>query len=1065
MRRVRARSERVVIPSLARASSGSSWRTVLVAVVGGVMLGGCFVAQEAVSGLKHLSIPRKHLVGSRDIAPAHALDRIEESPPVSAALRFGDHEGPAAEWALQPGARGVAAHVSPAPPLAFEWDFEESASFRADGWTVVAGDTAVPAACGRIDANRLIGARDLDPIIGGDYWRRSYWPGQSGECMVDTAGRRVKYVSPAIALGPGTRHISFLVGGGRSGGQVRLEVDGQPGSAFLEEGPGDAGMVRVDHVVPASAFGHQAHVVIEGFGGNGILVDDVIGSATAIEWQQPSAPLWGYVDLHNHVFNHLTSGGQLFVGRVTLHPLSGDKQAQLRAGDGIEHALEDCKAHHGAVPGNGVLSLSPEMGHERDGYPTFDGWPKATTLVHEQVYVDWLRRAWKGGLRIVQVDVGNTDFAGKVYATANFWLSHRHPFPRTDDEDAIDRTLDAIGEFVRGEGLGWAEVATSSKDARRIVGEGRLALVLGIEVDSMGDYYASCPKEPKDILGIGAPTCNTLPQSPKLLADEIHKLLKRLYLRGVSHIIPVHLMQNAFGFPAVYQRPFDIESIWANGSGLRLDNGWDLGVRYRLDDDQVQGNRLLTWLLSTVGEVLPTFDPKRMVPAIPQDNRYSHVAYSGLTPAGKEVIKQMMQLGMLVDIQHMGEKSADDALDLAEANHYPVMTSHTQMRDLGFGFNAPVPWDSHLEWVTATYDTAQVERIASEELRSREQLERIRRLGGMVGVELDTGKTAGHWGPAGQAFCDDSAVTWGNSYRYAVDKLGGRGLAIGSDANGLAGFPEPRFGPSACLGASLDDFRIAVMPAMAAAQRNGVRYDDRSGRMGVTDAGMGRFSKAGHGYAYTADERDAWEALAEAEVAADLPTTDAAFRFLDHYEQRAPWRGSEAGNRIRRLAKGFWVKEHNLRPNAVEPCHDECDDDSCDHPCSGPDLLEMDAYDAYPPRDGRDDERILPVDRVVDAWLNMQGSNPPIHKYSLFQQGPGGRSIERDFDVNLEGLAHYGLLPDFLQDNRNLGLTEQQMAPLFMGAEDYVEMWQRAEAQAAILGGPPPDVAGKPRGP
>ena len=628
MRRVPARSERVVTPSLARASSGSSWRTVLVAGVGGVMLGGCFVAQEAVSGLKHLSIPRKHLVGSRDIAPAHALDRIEESPPVSVALRFGDHDGPPVEWATQPGARGVASHVSHAPPLAFEWDFEDVAGSSASGWTVVAGDAAAPTVCGRIDPTRLVGSRDIDEIIGGDYWRGSYWPGQSGECMVDTFSRHVTYVSPLITLGPDSRHISFLVGGGRSGGRVRLQVEGQQGSVFQEDGPGDAGMVRVDHVVPPSAFGRRARVVIEGFGANGILVDDVVGSADALDWRQ-QAPLWGYVDLHDHVFDHLTSGGQLFAGRVTEHPLEGDKQAQLRSGDGIEHALEDCRAHHGAVPGNGVISVSPEMGHERDGFPTFDGWPKATTLVHEQVYVDWLRRAWQGGLRIVQVDVGNTDFAAKVYATANFWLCHRHPFPYTDDADAIDRTLDAIGEFVRGEGLGWAEIAMSSKDARRIVGEGKLALVLGIEVDSIGDFYASCPTEPKDILGIGAPTCRTLRSDDPSLADKVHDLLKRLYLRGVSHIIPVHLIQNAFGFPAVYQRPFDIESTWANGGGLPLDTGWDLGVRYRLDDDEVQGNRLLTWLLSTVGEVLPTFDPRRMVFPIPQDNRYSHIADLG----------------------------------------------------------------------------------------------------------------------------------------------------------------------------------------------------------------------------------------------------------------------------------------------------------------------------------------------------------------------------------------------------------------------------------------------------
>lgn len=66
-----------------------------------------------------------------------------------------------------------------------------------------------------------------------------------------------------------------------------------------------------------------------------------------------------------------------------------------------------------------------------------------------------------------------------------------------------------------------------------------------------------------------------------------------------------------------------------------------------------------------------------------------------------------------------------------------------------------------------------------------------------------------------------------------------------------------------------------------------------------------------------------------------------------------------------------------------------------------------------------------------------------------------GESIDRDFDVNLEGMAHYGLLPDFLQDAKNVGLDAQRMAPLFMGAEDYIEMWERAETRAAALSNRP----------
>jgi hypothetical protein len=57
----------------------------------------------------------------------------------------------------------------------------------------------------------------------------------------------------------------------------------------------------------------------------------------------------------------------------------------------------------------------------------------------------------------------------------------------------------------------------------------------------------------------------------------------------------------------------------------------------------------------------------------------------------------------------------------------------------------------------------------------------------------------------------------------------------------------------------------------------------------------------------------------------------------------------------------------------------------------------------------------------------------------------------RDFDINLDGMAHYGLLPDFLQDLRNQGLSIEDFAPLFRSANDYVEVWERCEARAAAL--------------
>jgi hypothetical protein len=49
----------------------------------------------------------------------------------------------------------------------------------------------------------------------------------------------------------------------------------------------------------------------------------------------------------------------------------------------------------------------------------------------------------------------------------------------------------------------------------------------------------------------------------------------------------------------------------------------------------------------------------------------------------------------------------------------------------------------------------------------------------------------------------------------------------------------------------------------------------------------------------------------------------------------------------------------------------------------------------------------------------------------------------RDFDINLDGMAHSGMLLDFLQEVRNIDLSAADLAPLFRSADDYVEMWER----------------------
>jgi hypothetical protein len=50
----------------------------------------------------------------------------------------------------------------------------------------------------------------------------------------------------------------------------------------------------------------------------------------------------------------------------------------------------------------------------------------------------------------------------------------------------------------------------------------------------------------------------------------------------------------------------------------------------------------------------------------------------------------------------------------------------------------------------------------------------------------------------------------------------------------------------------------------------------------------------------------------------------------------------------------------------------------------------------------------------------------------------------RTFDVNDDGLAHFGMLPDVLQDLKNFKLPPADFEALFSSAEAYIQMWEES---------------------
>ena len=93
--------------------------------------------------------------------------------------------------------------------------------------------------------------------------------------------------------------------------------------------------------------------------------------------------------------------------------------------------------------------------------------------------------------------------------------------------------------------------------------------------------------------------------------------------------------------------------------------------------------------------------------------------------------------------------------------------------------------------------------------------------------------------------------------------------------------------------------------------------------------------------------------------------------------------------------------------------------------------------------DKRTLELVAKIRAIRAKWKQMKGDNRPL---SRCRAGP-----RRDFDINLDGMAHYGMRPDLLQDVRNSGLTAEDLAPLFRSAYDYVQMWDACARRAAEI--------------
>ncbi|NUT40556.1 MAG: Coagulation factor 5/8 type domain-containing protein [Thermoactinospora sp.] len=427
-----------------------------------------------------------------------------------------------------------------------------------------------------------------------------------------------------------------------------------------------------------------------------------IAVAAAPAASRTAQPVTGYVDTHNHLMSNEGFGGALFCGK-TFHP------------DGIARALVDCLDHHpngeAAWFENFTRTGSPLGTHDPVGYPTFRDWPANDSMTHQQNYYEWIERAWRGGLRIMVNDLVTNRQLCEIYP-----LKNRSCDEMTAIRLEAQRTYDLqnhIDAKSGGPGTGFFRIVKTPDEARQVIAAGKLAVVLGIETSE--------PFGCRTTLGI-----------PHCTRAQIDRGLNEMHALGVRSMFLCHKYDNA-----LCGVRFD---SGAQGAIVNLGNLLSSGSFWRVErctgperDNTISPDGVLPPVLNDLlppGVGLPVYPPA------------PHCNTKGLTSLGRYMLEGMISRGMMVEIDHMSVKAADQTLDLLESRGYAgVISSHS--------------------WTDPTY------------------FRRIYQLGGMItSISHDA---------------DDFVDNWRSS-KTLRDELGKTGYGYGLDANGLHVLPAPRSG-------------------------------------------------------------------------------------------------------------------------------------------------------------------------------------------------------------------------------------------------------------------------------
>jgi hypothetical protein len=469
--------------------------------------------------------------------------------------------------------------------------------------------------------------------------------------------------------------------------------------------------------------------------------------------------LYGIVDTHSHILSNFGFGGGGVFHGGAFHRL------------GVEHALPDCSTYHGEMgrkdmfgyaydtAGNSGIDFSAiipdliagelsEDNHITDGYPDFTEWPNARKrATHQQQYYRWLERAWMSGLRLV-VQHATTN---RVICDLTIGGEFQPGRYDCSDMTAVDRIIEESYNMERyidaqagGPGEGFFRIVSTPAEARAVIEDGKMAVLLGIEASDL----FRCTLTQKE----GNPIC-----------DEayVRETLDDYYERGVRVLFPAHKYDNAFT-PGDGDRAFiELGNFFNTGhwNNFSLECPADDSMPHGFDNGDIAFGGLAMErdeYLSEAPHDFSNFPDEPIGTAFPFISEINAPAIEGnfcqnatITPLGETLLEEMMLRGMIIEVDHLPQWSYQRAYEILEENDYPAAGTHGRH------------WDGRI------YD-----------------------LGGVSKTGFGRCQDVNNPGSSVQGFKDRIALIESHG-AYPAE-------GFGFDLNGFAGARGPRFGPEGC---------------------------------------------------------------------------------------------------------------------------------------------------------------------------------------------------------------------------------------------------------------------------